>query len=36
MKKRSARIYAAKFKLQVVAEAKKVSMVTSYRASAAW
>ena len=33
MEKRSARISAAKFKLQVVAEAKIVTMVTSYRAS---
>ena len=36
MEKRSARIYTAKFKLQIVAEAKKITMVTSYRASATW
>ena len=36
MEKRSARIYAATFKLQVVAEAKKVTVVTSYRASPTW
>ena len=36
MEKRSVRIYAAKFELQVVAEAKKVTMVTSYRASPTW
>ena len=34
MEKRSARKYIVKFKLQVVAEAEKVTMVTSYRASA--
>ena len=36
MEKRSARKHTAKFKLQVVIEAEKVTMVTSYCASASW